>query len=348
MKKIDVNGTTVFVYNAGGQLIAEYTGTPSNGGTSYLTSDHLGNTRVVTKADGTVKARYDYLPFGEEIPSTVGTRGSVGGYGSADGTRQKFTQKERDSESGLDYFLARYYSSPQGRFTSPDWSELPEPIPYADLTNPQSLNLYPYALNNPLSSADPDGHQDLLQKLKNGLLGRGFKTDAEIQAARNAAETKKSQEAARAADELKKAGFDPDQISQLSNQQVIDFYNALQRGETSVDSGGVHLVLTIVIPPAAEVVIGKLKDLTAPGAVKPGERTLLSKLPNKGNARSNWEQNARVLREEMAKGRPIRDASVDSRTGALRDNTGFIKAERNLLRQKGWTYDPKTTLWTRP
>jgi RHS repeat-associated protein len=152
VKKIDNTGTTVFVYNAGGQLIAEYiSGTPSGGGTSYLTSDHLGSTRVVMKSDGSV-ARYDYLPFGEEISSTIGGRGSVTGYGAADTTRQKFTQKERDSESGLDYFLARYYSSAQGRFTSPD-----------DIRNdshvgdPQSWNRYAYVRNNPLHYIDPTG-----------------------------------------------------------------------------------------------------------------------------------------------------------------------------------------------
>jgi len=66
--------------------------------------------------------------------------------------------KERDTESGLDYFGARYYASNMGRFMSPDWSVKAEPVPYAKLDNPQSLNLYGYVLNNPLSKADPDGH----------------------------------------------------------------------------------------------------------------------------------------------------------------------------------------------
>ena len=69
-----------------------------------------------------------------------------------------FTGKERDSESGLDYFGARYYASSMGRWMSPDWSKTPEGVPYADLSNPQSLNLYGYVLNNPLSKADADGH----------------------------------------------------------------------------------------------------------------------------------------------------------------------------------------------
>jgi RHS repeat-associated protein len=71
----------------------------------------------------------------------------------------------------LDYFLARYYSSTQARFTSPDeftggpdelydFTEAASENPtfYADLTNPQSLNKYQYTYNNPLNMVDPDGH----------------------------------------------------------------------------------------------------------------------------------------------------------------------------------------------
>src|SRR5580658_841058 len=54
--------------------------------------------------------------------------------------------KERDTESGLDYFDARYYGSSMGRFLSPD----PSQLYFADPTNPQSLNLYSYGRNNPL------------------------------------------------------------------------------------------------------------------------------------------------------------------------------------------------------
>jgi RHS repeat-associated protein len=181
VKKIDSTGTTVFVYNAGGQLIAEYHSDPvppaaGGGGTSYLTSDHLGSTRVVTDAEGNVKARHDYLPFGEELGATIGPRTTALKYDAPDSTKQKFTQKERDTESGLDYFLARYYSSEQGRFTSPDEFtggpdeifDFPDhaaenPVFYADLHEPQSLNKYQYCYNNPLSCIDPDGHKVVLK-----------------------------------------------------------------------------------------------------------------------------------------------------------------------------------------
>jgi RHS repeat-associated protein len=71
----------------------------------------------------------------------------------------KFTGKERDSESGLDEFGARYYSSSIGRFMIPDWAAAPTAVPYAHYGNPQSLNLYSYVENNPTTMGDPDGHE---------------------------------------------------------------------------------------------------------------------------------------------------------------------------------------------
>jgi RHS repeat-associated protein len=64
-----------------------------------------------------------------------------------------FTGKERDSESGNDYFGARYYASSMGRWLSPD----PTQLYYADPMNPQSFNLYSFVINNPLVNIDPDG-----------------------------------------------------------------------------------------------------------------------------------------------------------------------------------------------
>ena len=71
---------------------------------------------------------------------------------------QKFTSKERDVETGLDYFGARYFSAAQGGFTTADWSAVPQAVPYMDSKDPQTLNLYGYVRNNPPSKRDPDGH----------------------------------------------------------------------------------------------------------------------------------------------------------------------------------------------
>lgn len=61
--------------------------------------------------------------------------------------------------------MARYLSSAQGRFTTPDWSPTPQPIPFADLADPQTLNLCCYVRNNPLDRTDPDGHDVLAEAL---------------------------------------------------------------------------------------------------------------------------------------------------------------------------------------
>jgi len=152
VKKLTGTVTTVFVYNIDGQLLAEYSdSTPAPpGGTSYITVDNLGTIRVITASDGTI-SRHDFQPFGETIPSNFG-RSGVAGYPATDNLRQQFTSKERDVETGLDYFINRYYSSAQGRFTSVDPT-----LESIDPANPQTLNRYSYALNNPLAFIDPDG-----------------------------------------------------------------------------------------------------------------------------------------------------------------------------------------------
>ncbi len=119
----------------------------------WLVTDQLGTPRMVFDQSGSLAnvSRHDYLPFGEEVPANF--RSGIPGYGNGDNVRQKFTQKERDTETGLDYFGARYYGSVQGRFTSPDpITVLPE-----RMIDPQQLNLYAYTRNNPLRFVDPNG-----------------------------------------------------------------------------------------------------------------------------------------------------------------------------------------------
>jgi RHS repeat-associated protein len=153
----NATSVSVFVYDAAGMLTAEY-GPVTGSGTSYLTADHLGSTRVVTDSTGLPQRCYDYLPFGEEIPNNIGGRAALTCYSSGaypappDIETQKFTGKERDAETGLDYFGARYFSGAQGRFTSPD-----PLLTSAKLGNPQTWNRYSYAIDNPLRYTDPTG-----------------------------------------------------------------------------------------------------------------------------------------------------------------------------------------------
>lgn len=127
---------------------------------NYYLADHLGTTQMELSKAGWPVWQGWFTPFGQEIQN--GGEQTVVGQVTPDGTnnRFKFTGKERDTESGLDYFGARYYASTMGRFLSPDWAAKATPVPYAKLDNPQSLNLYAYVLNNPLSHTDPDGHID--------------------------------------------------------------------------------------------------------------------------------------------------------------------------------------------
>ena len=147
VKKISAQETTIFVYNAFGQLVAEYsTATNNTPQVSYLTTDALGTPRLNTDANGNVTARHDYFPFGEEIP-----RSSYG----QDTIRQKFTGYEENAETpDIDFAQARYYSKILGRFLTVDPSGSS-----AKKFNPQTLNRYNYVLNNPLNLVDPSGLQ---------------------------------------------------------------------------------------------------------------------------------------------------------------------------------------------
>jgi len=119
------------------------------GGTvNYYFSDHLGSASVITNSAGSIQKESDYYPFGGEM---VVSGSDINNY--------KFTGKERDAESGLDDFGARYYGSSTGRFMSPDWAERATAVPYATLASPQSLNLFSYVSDNPLGRTDPDGHR---------------------------------------------------------------------------------------------------------------------------------------------------------------------------------------------
>jgi len=120
----------------------------------WLVTDQLGTPRMIADLGGSLSSlsRHDYLPFGEELFAGTGGRTTAQGYSASDGVRQHFTKQERDGETSLDYFHARYYASLQGRFISPD-------LPFVDQSagNPQSWNLYTYVGNTPLTATDPSG-----------------------------------------------------------------------------------------------------------------------------------------------------------------------------------------------
>ena len=144
----EVNGSGQWQHSnvyALGQIIATYDAS----GTRFQLDDAQGSRRVQANADGTVGLSCFTYPYGDGL-SCSGP--------DEDATEQHFTGKEYDVESGNYYFGARYDADNYGRFLTPDWSATAEPVPYAKLDDPQSLNLYSYVLNNPLGGIDPDGH----------------------------------------------------------------------------------------------------------------------------------------------------------------------------------------------
>ncbi|MGB7265888.1 MAG: RHS repeat-associated core domain-containing protein, partial [Terracidiphilus sp.] len=148
--------TTVSIFS-GSSVIAEYdNGAPpsspsreyiagptgllamiSDGTTTYFHQDDK-SVRLTTDANGNVLTQEGHFPFGEPW------------YQSGTTNQWFFTSYDRDSESGLDYALARYYNSRTGTFCSAD--------PLAgDPGDPQSWNRYPYGRNDPIDITDPSG-----------------------------------------------------------------------------------------------------------------------------------------------------------------------------------------------
>ena len=159
-KRIEKNNGTLYWYGGGSDPIAESNLTGGNmdeyiffggkriahrrstGEIDYYAADHLGTSRIVVNSTGTILDDSDFYPFGGERPAIPPTSGNT----------FKFTSKERDTESGLDNFGARYDSSTMGRFMSPDSF-----FKDSHVGDPQSWNEYAYARNNPLRYVDPTG-----------------------------------------------------------------------------------------------------------------------------------------------------------------------------------------------
>jgi RHS repeat-associated protein len=202
----------------------------------YYHGDQIGSSRLMTSGGGWPVWQGTFLPYGEEYnPQSTPNH-------------YKFTGKERDAETGLDYFGARYYSNSLGRFITPDWSNNATTIPYADLVNPQSLNLYSYVSNRPTVLRDEDGHDTqcgFFCKLGNWLNGDGFKTDAEVEQA------KKEYDQSNRWALINLHHLDPKAVAKLTPKQADELDNALLAGKSEVTVDGVRIVVQVVAAVAA-------------------------------------------------------------------------------------------------
>ncbi len=130
-EKVGGQWTKLYVQGLGGKLV-EYSG----GVTWFFATNHLGTIAARMNVSGTLMETYRYLPYGERDAGNQ--------------TPHQYTGKERDNESGLDYFGARYYASSHGRWMSVDPA-------IQNLFDPQSLNRFTYVRGNPAKLVDPDG-----------------------------------------------------------------------------------------------------------------------------------------------------------------------------------------------
>ncbi|MGB6874554.1 MAG: RHS repeat-associated core domain-containing protein [Candidatus Acidiferrales bacterium] len=125
-----------------GQLLAEVGG----GATTYFQSDHL-SVRMTTDSSGNVTGQQGHYPFGESWYSSNGS------------SEWTFASYQHDSETGLQYALARYYDTRTGGFCSADPVE-------GNPEDPESWNHYAYALDDPVNLIDPSGQLSLFDIFK--------------------------------------------------------------------------------------------------------------------------------------------------------------------------------------
>jgi len=158
--EVDLEGDASFYFYEGEDLICQLDrGLEIQDPTAYesrfLLLDHLGTTRAELQfeKDGAttqpvINATYDYMPYGD-ILSEWHTGANP------PGEQVLFTGKQRDTESGKDYFGTRYYSGSLLRWNSPD-----ELFADSQMIGPQSWNLYRYARNNPVKTIDSNGKEN--------------------------------------------------------------------------------------------------------------------------------------------------------------------------------------------
>lgn len=222
------NGAVVkqYYYDAAGHMITEadasgnwlraeifagerHLATWANNATYFNHSDWLGTERARTKAtDGSRCEKITSLPFGDGMV----TQPENGGCGATpDPSPNHFTGKERDTESGLDYFGARYNASSLGRFMSPD------PLMASGRPrNPQTWNRYSYGMNNPVRLTDPSGMftWDTSNRCRENDQKCINKTNSRLEKEHRKVRNWLARADA-AIEKMKKSGGDPDKIQRL-------------------------------------------------------------------------------------------------------------------------------------
>ncbi len=296
------------------------TGTPA---TLMVHVDHLN--RPVRMTNSTKASVWDviYTPWGAFHSAT-----------GAQTLNARFPGQWFQLESGLHYNWHRHYDPSLGRYTQPD------PLGFVD-----GPSVFAYAGNSPVIGVDPDGRM-----LPGGPMGPLIITTVFRKPPPPITEQCDLGDNSNGGSAASGAGAPPPpntppvvqvNCSKIPHQQTEGPANPLSGcglGDGGGRGGGSGAGASGSNGPPT-VVIGRTPDLKNLG---PNEQSLIDRLPNLGSPKANWEQNAGVLRQIMKEGRPIRDASPGDTGGP------FLNAERNLLRDRGWTYDAKSSFWNPP
>ncbi|MCU7886525.1 MAG: RHS domain-containing protein, partial [Candidatus Thiodiazotropha sp. (ex Lucinoma annulata)] len=222
------------------------------------------------------------------------------------GNRLRFPGQYFDQETGNYYNYFRDYDPTSGRYVQEDPVGL-----YA------GLNTYNYVSANPIVNGDPEGL----------ICGTGACAAAAVAITRCIVTCT----AVAAAMDAATGSCDFKNSAKHCVTDCLLPWNWFKFGKTGVGAGGAKRGTTV---------IGRTKDLDN---LKKGERPLMDRLKdNTGSHKDKWRRNDSVLRDEMSKGKPIRDASPGDKSGQ------WLNAERNTLKNRGWTFDSKTNYWMPP
>ena len=308
-----VNGVAKYFVYDGDDIIAEY----NAAGTllaEYVHGDGVDEVLTMARNGATYYYHHDGLGSVSEITDAAGNvveNYTYDVYGQPSVTQSLIGNPYR--------FTGREYDEESGiyhyraRAYSPTIGRFLQRDP---IGNVDSENLYQYTLNNPINATDPSG--EIIDTLADiGFIGYDLYRIASD-------------------------AFHGCSNNFKSNMASLggDVIGAFVPGLTGVGLG----IRSISTVKRSTAVIGKLDDLKK---ISKGEHTLGKHLVDKGSPKANWKQNSGVLRREMGKGNPIRDASVHLPDSHPSVRGSFLGAERNLLRNNGWTLD-SSGFWNPP